>query len=68
MWLGWKRLIPAALLWIMVTAVVNTDGVSRGIRLGVFAALFLIVLAWVGRGDPRLTQAVTPQRRLRGVT
>jgi NADH-quinone oxidoreductase subunit H len=64
MWLGWKRLIPAALVWIMVTAVVNTDGVSRNVRLGVFAALFLLVLGWVGRGDPRLTEAVTPQRRL----
>ncbi len=63
MWLGWKRLIPAALVWIMVTAIVNTDGVSRGVRLGVFGVLFLVVLAWVGRGDPRLTQAVTPQRR-----
>jgi NADH-quinone oxidoreductase subunit H len=63
MWLGWKRLIPAALVWIMVTAIVNTDGVSRGVRLGVFGVLFLIVLAWVGRGDPRLTQAVTSQRR-----
>jgi NADH-quinone oxidoreductase subunit H len=63
MWLGWKRLIPAALVWIMVTAVVNTEGVSRGVRLGVFGVLFLIVLAWVGRGDPRLTQAVTPQRQ-----
>jgi NADH-quinone oxidoreductase subunit H len=66
MWLGWKRLIPAALVWIMVTAIVNTDGVSRGVRLGVFGVLFLIVLAWVGRGDPRLTQAVTSQRRRAG--
>jgi NADH-quinone oxidoreductase subunit H len=63
MWLGWKRLIPAALVWIMVTAVVNTEGISRGVRLGVFGVLFLIVLAWIGRGDPRLTQAVTPQRQ-----
>ncbi len=63
MWLGWKRLIPAALLWIMVTAVVNTEGVSRNVRLGVFAALFLLVLAVVLRGDPRLKEAVTPQRR-----
>jgi NADH-quinone oxidoreductase subunit H len=63
MWLGWKRLIPAALVWIMVTAVVNTEGISRGVRLGVFGVLFLIVLAWVGRGDPRLTRAVTPQRQ-----
>jgi len=66
MWLGWKRLIPAALLWVLVTAVVNTDGISRNVRLGVFVALFLIVLAWAGRGDPRLTSAVTPQKR-RGV-
>ena len=68
MWLGWKRLIPAALVWIMVTAIVNTDGVSRGVRLGVFGVLFLIVLAWVGRGDTRLTRAVTPQRRRVGVS
>jgi NADH-quinone oxidoreductase subunit H len=67
MWLGWKRLIPAALVWIMVTAVVNTEGISRGVRLGVFGVLFLIVLAWVGRGDPRLTRAVTPQRQRTGV-
>ncbi|HWC13105.1 MAG TPA: NADH-quinone oxidoreductase subunit H [Actinomycetota bacterium] len=63
MWLGWKRLIPGALLWIMVTAVVNTEGVGRNVRLGVFAALFLIVLVWVGRGDPRTVGAVAPQRK-----
>ena len=63
MWLGWKRLIPGALLWIMVTAVVNTEGVSRGARLGVFGALFLVVLIWVGRGDPRLAETVAPQGR-----
>jgi len=64
MWLGWKRLIPAALTWIMVTAIVNTEGVSRNVRLGVFAVLFVVVLFWVGRGDPRLKGAVVPQRRL----
>ena len=64
MWLGWKRLIPAALLWIAVTAVVNTEGVSRNVRLGVFGVLFLIVLIWAGKGDPRLRSAVVPQRRL----
>jgi NADH-quinone oxidoreductase subunit H len=63
MWLGWKRLIPAALLWIMVTAVVNTDGISRNVRLAVFGALFLVILVWVGRGDPRLREAMTPQPR-----
>ncbi|MGH2752346.1 MAG: complex I subunit 1/NuoH family protein [Actinomycetota bacterium] len=62
MWLGWKRLIPAALLWIMVTAVVNTEGVSREVRLGVFGALFLLVLLIVAKGDPRLKQIVTPER------
>jgi NADH-quinone oxidoreductase subunit H len=62
MWLGWKRLIPAALLWIMVTATVNTDGISRNVRLAVFGALFVVILIWVGRGDPRLTGAVTPQK------
>jgi NADH-quinone oxidoreductase subunit H len=64
MWLGWKRLIPASLVWIMFTAVVNTPGISRGVRLGAFGVLLAIILVWVGRGDPRLTQAITPQRRL----
>ena len=63
MWLGWKRLIPGALLWIMVTAIVNTEGVSRIVRAGVFIGLFLVVVVWVGRGDPRLTQTVAPQRK-----
>jgi NADH-quinone oxidoreductase subunit H len=65
MWLGWKRLIPVALGWIMVTAVLNTDGVSRGVRLGVFGTLFLFVLFWIGRGDPRLAGIATPQRGAR---
>jgi NADH-quinone oxidoreductase subunit H len=64
MWLGWKRLIPAALLWILFTAVVNTQGLSRNVRLGVFVALFVIVATWLLRGDPRLQQAMAPQRRL----
>jgi NADH-quinone oxidoreductase subunit H len=62
MWLGWKRLIPAALVWIMVTAVSNTEGVSRGYRLAMFAGLFVLVLIWVGRGDPRLADVI-PQRK-----
>ena len=68
MWLGWKRLIPAALLWIMVTAVVNVnpegadEQLLRNIRLGVFGALFLLVLFVVAKGDPRLKEIVTPER------
>jgi len=42
---------------------VNTDGVSRGVRMAVFGGLFLLVLVWVGRGDPRLRESVAPQRR-----
>ena len=32
-----------------------------GVRLGVFGALFLFVLFWIGRGDPRLAGITTPQ-------
>ena len=64
MWLGWKRLIPAALIWIMVTAVVNTDGIHQNVRLAVFGLLFVAALFYIGRGDPRLREAVVPQRRL----
>jgi NADH-quinone oxidoreductase subunit H len=59
MWLGWKRLVPAALGWIMVTAVVNTDDVPTGLRYGIFGVIFLVVLFWVGRGDPRLAELAT---------
>jgi NADH-quinone oxidoreductase subunit H len=64
MWLGWKRLIPAALGWIAFTAVMNTQDVPRNVRLGAFALLVAVALVWIGRGDPRLTGSVTPQRRL----
>ncbi len=67
MWLGWKRLIPAALVWIMVTAVVNTEGISQSVRLGVFGLLFLAVLVWMGRGDPRLALIVPTKQRGREV-
>jgi NADH-quinone oxidoreductase subunit H len=62
MWLGWKRLIHAALGWIVVSATVNTPGLSRGARLGAFALLFAVILVWVLRGDPRLARAVSPRR------
>jgi NADH-quinone oxidoreductase subunit H len=64
MWLGWKRLIPAGLLWIMFTAVVNTEDLSRDVKLAVLAAVFVIALIWLWRGDPRLTSAAAPQRKL----
>jgi len=66
MWLGWKRLIPAALLWIMITATVNTEGVSRPVRLAVFGVLIVVILLWVGRGDPRLTDLVARERTSHG--
>jgi NADH-quinone oxidoreductase subunit H len=62
MWLGWKRLIPAALLWIMVTATVNTAELSSRIRYGIFAAFAIVILLWVGRGDPRLAQVVAARK------
>jgi NADH-quinone oxidoreductase subunit H len=63
MWLGWKRLIPAALVWIMVTAVFNTAELGREWRMGVFATVMLLVLVWVGRGDPRLRSLAESRRR-----
>jgi NADH-quinone oxidoreductase subunit H len=56
MWLGWKRLIPGALLWIVVTAVLNSDPeeVPVAARLWVMVAVFAVLLVWVWRGDPRL--------------
>ena len=62
MWLGWKRLIPAALVWIMVTAAFNTEDLSTQWKIGVVAVVGLVIVVWVGRGDPRLAQATTPQR------
>ncbi|HEX2294737.1 MAG TPA: NADH-quinone oxidoreductase subunit NuoH [Actinomycetota bacterium] len=63
MWLGWKRLIPAALVWIMVTAVFNTAELSRNVRMAVFGAAALLVLVWAGRGDPRLRDLMESRRR-----
>ncbi len=63
MWLGWKRLIPAALGWILVTAFVNTEGISRTWTYGAFAALFVVLMIWIGRGDPRLAETFTLNRR-----
>jgi hypothetical protein len=48
----------------MFTAVVNTSDLAREVRLVAFGALMVVILIWVGRGDPRLTQAVAPQRRV----
>jgi NADH-quinone oxidoreductase subunit H len=66
MWLGWKRLIPASLIWIVVTAVVNTPGISRNVRLAMFAVLFVAAMAYLWRGDPRLKGITAP--RTRGVS
>ncbi len=72
MWLGWKRLIPAALLWIFFTAVINTEGLSNSWRVATFVGLFAIVMVWIGKGDPRLSEtfAVTGmrEREPRGAT
>ena len=59
MWLGWKRLIPAALAWILVTAVLNTPGISRGVQFGTLAVMAVALMVWVGKGDPRLAGIVS---------
>ena len=33
-------------------------------ELTALLVLVALILVWVGRGDPRLTQAIAPQRRL----
>jgi NADH-quinone oxidoreductase subunit H len=64
MWLGWKRLIPAALLWIMFTAVLNSGELPLRARWIAVGVLFAVLLVWLWRGDPRLTGAAAPQRKL----
>ena len=54
MWLGWKRLIPAALGWILVTAVLNTPGIAREVQFVTLGLAAVVLMLWVGRGDPRL--------------
>ncbi len=68
MWLGWKRLIPASLAWIMATAVFNTEELGRPWKMGTLGVLFVIAMIWIGRGDPRLLSAATPQRGIRGAS
>lgn len=65
MWLGWKRLIPGALGWIMFTAVINTEGISQTGKYIAIGVLFVFVALWVVRGDPRLAGAVTPKQGVR---
>ena len=66
MWLGWKRLIPASLGWIVITAFVNTEGVPRTWTYGAFALLFVILMIWIGRGDPRLAETFQLDRKNKG--
>ena len=63
MWLGWKRLIPAALLWIMFTATINTEGIDNSGRLVAFGLLFVVAMIFIARGDPRLARLVPPIRK-----
>jgi NADH-quinone oxidoreductase subunit H len=62
MWLGWKRLIPASLAWILVTAVLNTPGLSRGVQFGTLGVMALALMIWVGKGDPRLEGIVSVRK------
>jgi hypothetical protein len=50
----------------MVTAVYNTAELDRNVRMGVFVVAMLLVLVWVGRGDPRLKSLA--ESRARSVT
>ncbi|HVF54294.1 MAG TPA: NADH-quinone oxidoreductase subunit H [Actinomycetota bacterium] len=65
MWLGWKRLIPAALLWIMATAALNTPGLDRRWQFATIGVLLVVAMFWIGREDPRLA-SLAPARGARG--
>ena len=65
MWLGWKRLIPAALAWILVTAVLNTPGLARGWQYATLGVMAVALMIWVGRGDPRLQGIVSVRKEVR---
>ena len=66
MWLGWKRLIPAALAVDhghrrVVNPEAPTSNCHGTSDWRVFGALFLLVLFIVAKGDPRLKEIVTPR-------
>ena len=64
MWLGWKRLIPASLAWILVTAVLNTPGLSRGVQFATLGVMAVALMIWVGKGDPRLQGIVSVRKEV----
>jgi NADH-quinone oxidoreductase subunit H len=62
MWLGWKRLIPLSLGWIVVSAILRAPDLDRSWRVGAMVVAFGLAMLWLGRGDPRLRDAIAPQK------
>ncbi len=67
--LGWKILIPVSLLWIIAVATIRTVSLEGGIPddylyigIGVFAALFVIILFIPARGDEEAEAAAEAER------
>jgi NADH-quinone oxidoreductase subunit H len=60
---GWKVLIPASLLWIMIVAalrLIQNEGASRSVAIAFAAGIVLIVMAISAVADKAKTKARTP--------
>ena len=69
--LGWKVLIPVALVWLLVTAsfvlIEETGGIPGGVRLGLAAAAAVILLALLIGGRSPEGEAPGPDEQPRAI-
>ena len=69
--LGWKVLIPVALVWLLVTAsfvlIDETGGIPAGVRIGLAGAAAVILAALLLMGRTPDAQELAPEERPRAV-